>query len=141
MKTMLLFASVFSFVAAGALFANDASAQQRDELGTVNVKTPPKPFSGQQAINLLALETDLTPRQVRMIVQHNPMMHYTFLSEVKADRQFRQALGEARTTAYFDGDPIQLYSYKVREAARAMTAWHSLPSNQDFTLAVALPGH
>ena len=129
MKTTFLFASIFSLVSVTAFVANDASAQQRGELGTVNVKAPPKPFTGQQAINLLALETDLTPRQVRMVVQHNPAMHYNFMSEIKTDRQFRQALGDARTTAYFNDKPIELYSDKVKEAARAMTARQSPQSN------------
>ncbi|MBW8823205.1 MAG: hypothetical protein JF567_03045 [Xanthomonadales bacterium] len=141
MKTTFLFASIFSLASVTALVANDASAQQRGELGTINVKAPPKPFTGQRAINLLALETDLTPRQTRMVVQHNPAEYYHFMSEIKADRQFRQALGDARATAYFNGEPIELYSDKVKEAARAMTAQQSPQSSQGVTLAVEWPSH
>lgn len=123
MKTTLLFASLISIAmcTASASGGTPAQSQARD-LGTVNVQPPPKPFSGQQAITLLSLETDLTPRQVRQIARHEPAEAYHFMSEIKADQQFRQALGEARYTAFFNNEPIELYSDKVREAASAMTA-------------------
>lgn len=138
MKTTLLFASLMSIAVFGtsAVAGTPAQDQARD-LGTVNVQPPPKPFSGQQAINLLSLETDLTPLQVRSIMQHNPTQYYTFMSEIKADRQFRQALGEARYTALLDGGSIELYSDKVREAARAMTASTASPNGAGIRIAAA----
>ena len=138
MKTTLLFASLMSI----AMFSTSAAGgsppqSQFRDLGTVNVQPPPKPFSGQQAINLLSLETDLTPRQVRHIMQHNPSQYYTFMSEIKADNQFKQALGEARYSALRDGEPIELYSDKVREAAHSMAASTASQSDAGVRIAVA----
>lgn len=84
------------------------------------------PFRGQAALQLLALETDLTARDVRLVLAtetHN--LPYAFRFQRDMGRQFAGALGQERFADLVAGLPIALHSPAVLEAARAMTAWAS----------------
>lgn len=82
---------------------------------------PQKVFSGHQAVQLLALETGVQPRDVRMIettIARNA--RYQLLRQRKIERRFAEALGPERFTTWSHGDPIQLYSPAVIEEANRM---------------------
>lgn len=82
--------------------------------------TAPQPIRGQRALDLLALETGLTPRLVRTVVTHRAAENYAFRHERTAARQFQAVLGEERYATLMAGRPIELYSMQVREAVRSM---------------------
>lgn len=119
MKTTLFLVSLLAAAGAPAFAADPPLIKNgQSTFRAINV-TSQEPIHGQRAMNLIALETDLTPRQVRHIMLHNPTQYYTFMSEIKADRQFQQALGQKRYSALMDGLPIQLHSDKVMQAVAA----------------------
>lgn len=85
------------------------------------VQPPQKTFHGHQADQLLALETNVRPRDVKMIettVAHNA--RYQFGWQQKTGKRFEEALGSERYTAWANGQPIQLYSPAVIDAANRM---------------------
>lgn len=110
-------------LAMASLSASIAVAAPDDEQRTTNLtpvsSTASKPIRGQRAIELLALETDLTPRLVRSVMTHNPAEYYGFRLEINAARQFQASLGEERYSNLMAGRPIELYSAQVREAVRS----------------------
>lgn len=82
---------------------------------------PEKIFRGYQAFQLLALETGVRPRDVRMIettVARNAQ--YQFGWQKKTGKRFAEALGPERYSAWSSGHSIQLYSPAAFEAANRM---------------------
>lgn len=107
----------------GPASAAGGEPQDRTTLKPIRaVNQPPqKIFSGYQADKLLALETGVTPRDVRMIettVARNE--HYKFLRQRKIERRFAEALGSERFAMWSSGHSIQLYSPAVIEEANRM---------------------
>ena len=87
------------------------------------VRAAPAPISGYQALQLLALETNLTAKDVRLVLyteKHDA--HYHFRAQRDMARGFAQSLGAERYSNLIAGQPIALYSPAVLEAARNMTA-------------------
>lgn len=113
-----------SLLAAPA-FANGGAPQDSTTLKPVRAiatEAPPqKIFKGHQATQLLALETNVRPRDVHMIETHlRRGLPYDFRLQQRAGKRFAEALGPERYTAWSQGRPIQLYSPAVIEAARRM---------------------
>jgi len=115
LMSMLLLAATTLSVQAGPSPAGD---QRTTNLNTVSTIAP-EPIRGQRALELLALETDLTPRIVRMVLTHRAAESYSFRFQRNAARQFQSTLGEERYASLMEGQPIELYSMKVRDAVRS----------------------
>jgi hypothetical protein len=117
-------ALVLLSAAAAPAFAGGNDPQQETNLNPVTAARPAMPpIGGFQAIRLLALETDLTPRQVRMV--ENTVAHdeyFRFLADKKVAERFALALGRERYADWAAGRPIQLHSPAVIEAARNMAS-------------------
>ena len=74
-------------------------------------------------MKLLALEIDLTARDVRLVLTTEARNErYVFRSERDMARQFENSLGSDRFAALVAGRPIELRSPAVLEAARNMAA-------------------
>ena len=85
------------------------------------VQPPQKIFNGHRADKLLALETNVRPRDVKMIettVARNA--RYQFGWQQKTGKRFADALGPERYAAWTHGQPIQLYSPAVIDEANRM---------------------
>lgn len=114
---------------AAPLFAAPASAaggepQDGTTLKPVRAIAPPvqqKVFRGRQATRLLALETELEPKDVRMIeTTISRGTSYAFRSQQRTGQRFAEALGPERYAAWSRGRPIPLYSPAVIEEANRM---------------------
>lgn len=109
---------------AAPAFAAGGDPQQREtSLQPIRATMAHAPFRGYQASQLLALETNLTTPQVRM-VERVTFRHasYAVRAQRNIGRQFAQALGEERYTAWASGRPIALYSPAVLHAANRMAS-------------------
>lgn len=81
------------------------------------------PIGGYDALKLLALETDVTARDVRLVLAteaRNERYDVRFQRDMA--RRFAASLGPARYSDLIAGRPIALHSPAVLEAARNMTA-------------------
>lgn len=79
------------------------------------------PISGHDALKLLALETDLTPRDVRLVLATEARnQRYAVRFERDMARQFEASLGSERFDDLVAGLPIALHSPAVLDAARSM---------------------
>ncbi len=108
---------------AAPAFANAGEPQDGTTLKPVRAvaHAPQKIFRGHQAAQLLALETNVRPRDVRMIeIAVFRQMPYQFRSQQRAGQRFAQALGPERYAAWSHGRPIQLYSPAVIQEANRM---------------------
>ncbi|TLX22868.1 hypothetical protein [Thermomonas fusca] len=107
----------------GSAFAAGGEPQDGTTLKAVRAvaQAPQKVFRGHQADQLLALETGVRPRDVRMIettVARNA--RYQFGWQQKTGKRFAEALGSDRYNAWSRGHSIQLYSPAVIEEANRM---------------------
>ena len=74
-------------------------------------------------MKLLALETDVTARDVRLVLTTEARNErYDVRSERDMARRFAASLGQERYSNLIAGLPIALHSPAVLEAARNMTA-------------------
>ena len=122
MKLSSLALVLLALAASPALFAG-ANPQQKSLQPVRAELNAPAPISGHDALKLLALETDLTARDVRLVLTTEARNErYDFRSERDMARQFENALGSDRFAALVAGRPIELHSPAVLEAARNMAA-------------------
>ena len=118
------FALALLCVAATPAFAASAPDPQETSLQPVRaVAAAPAPIRGYDALKLLALETDLTARDVRLVLTTAARdARYDVRSERDMARQFESSLGQERYSNLIAGLPIELRSPAVLEAARDMAA-------------------
>ena len=122
MKLSSLALVLLALAASPALFAG-ANPQQKSLQPVRAELNAPAPISGHDALKLLALETDLTARDVRLVLTTEARNErYDFRSERDMARQFENSLGSDRFAALVAGRPIELHSPAVLEAARNMAA-------------------
>ena len=122
MKLSSLALVLLALAASPALFAG-ANPQQKSLQPVRAELNAPAPISGHDALKLLALETDLTARDVRLVLTTEARNErYVFRSERDMARQFENSLGSDRFAALVAGRPIELHSPAVLEAARNMAA-------------------
>ena len=122
MKLSSLALVLLALAASPALFAG-ANPQQKSLQPVRAELNAPAPISGHDALKLLALETDLTARDVRLVLTTEARNErYVFRSERDMARQFENSLGSDRFAALVAGRPIELRSPAVLEAARNMAA-------------------
>ncbi|MFT3754724.1 MAG: hypothetical protein QM769_02050 [Pseudoxanthomonas sp.] len=137
MKTTPLALSLLALATAAmpALAADDGPQQETNLNPVIAEKPAPRPIGGYKAKQLLALETNLTPQQVRMI-EHTvaSRQEYRFLFQKKVAKQFKESLGSERYAAWATGHPIALHSPAVLEAVRGManaTDGHDTEASRD----------
>lgn len=116
--------ALLAVAASPALAAFEANPPQETNLQPVRAEIETAaPIRGYNALKLLALETDLTARDVRLVLTteaRNERYHARFQRDMA--RQFAASLGSERFSELVAGRPIALHSPAVLEAARNMTA-------------------
>ena len=123
MKLSSLALVLLALAASPALFAAEAGPQEKSLQPIRAEIDAPAPIGGHDALKLLALETDLTARDVRLVLTTEARNErYVFRSERDMARQFENSLGSDRFAALVAGRPIELRSPAVLEAARNMAA-------------------
>ena len=123
MKLSSLALALLAVAASPTLVASEANPQQKSLQPVRAELNAPAPISGHDALKLLALETDLTARDVRLVLTTEARNErYVFRSERDMARQFENSLGSDRFAALVAGRPIELRSPAVLEAARNMAA-------------------
>ena len=123
MKLSSLALALLAVAASPTLVASEADPQETSLQPVRAVLAPPAPIGGHDALKLLALETDLTARDVRLVLTTEARNErYDFRSERDMARQFENSLGSDRFAALVAGRPIELHSPAVLEAARNMAA-------------------
>lgn len=108
---------------AAPAFANAGEPQDGTTLKPVRAvaHAPQKIFRGHQAAQLLALETGVRARDVKMIeINIARKTRYQFRRQQETEQRFASALGPARFSAWSSGRPIQLYSPAVIQEANRM---------------------
>jgi len=129
-------------VLAGPALAGEPQEKPIPTLAPVHPELAPpvrqRVFRGYQADQLLALETGVRARDVRMI-QNTLQSHANFRTraEQKIGKRFAQALGEERYTTWANGRPIRLYSPEVINAANRMAGLAPEPSATEARVAIA----
>lgn len=110
MKTNLL---AFALLAA---IATPAAAQDP----TVNLAPIPiaAPAPEQVTVSQLAVETGMSPQRVRMVVGPRSGYAEYRITFDRAQKQFRNALGEERYNDLMAGRKIDLYNQKASSVAR-----------------------
>ena len=110
--------------AASAAFVVPAAGAQETNLQPIRAEMASSaPITGYHAWQLLGLETNLTARDVRLVlttVTHD--QYFRFRADRDMARQFAQSLGPERYTDLIAGLPVELHSPAVLEAARNMAA-------------------
>ena len=118
------FALALLSVAATPAFAASAADPQETDLQPVRAEIETAaPIGGYDALKLLALETDVTARDVRLVLAteaRNERYDVRFQRDMA--RRFAASLGPARYSDLIAGRPIALHSPAVLEAARNMAA-------------------
>ncbi len=123
MKASLSMLALLAAAASPAFAAPDPDAQEIDLQPVRAEMAAPAPISGYRAWQLLALETNLTAKDVHLVlttVAHDE--HYHFRADRDMARQFERSLGPERYSDLVAGLPVELHSPAVLEAARNMTA-------------------
>ena len=121
MKTSSLTLALLVAAASPALVVADADAQETNLRPIRAEMAAPAPISGFRAWQLLALETNLTARDVGLVlttVAHNE--RFRFRADRDMARGFERALGSERYSDLIAGLPVELHSPAVLEAARGM---------------------
>ena len=118
------FALAMLAMAASPTLVAAESDPQETTLQTVHAMArAPAPIRGHDAMVLLALETNLTARDVRMVLATEARNeYYDFRFERDTARRFAASLGAERFADLVAGRPITLHSPEVLEAARNMVA-------------------
>ena len=116
----------------------DGTDPQQTTLKTIRAE--PAPIRGHDALELLALETDLSARDVRLVLTTEAHdARYVFRSQRDMARQFADALGPARFADLVAGLPVRLQSPAALDAAREMTAsTPAAPERDDMALVAVL---
>lgn len=115
MKAMLLLA--MTVIAAAPAFAGDPQETTLDPVRASHEK----PISGFRAMQLVALETNLSAPQVRTVLRtESQHARYQFRAQRNWANQAEESLGTARFAALINGQPIELYSPAVLQAVRGM---------------------
>ena len=123
MKLSSLALVLLAVAASPTLVASEADPQETSLQPVRAVLAPPKPIGGYKALKLLALETDLTTHDVRLVLTTEVRnARYDFRSDLNKARQFESSLGSERFSDLIAGRPIELHSPAVLEAARSMAA-------------------
>lgn len=123
MKLSSLALALLAVAASPTLVASEADPQETSLQPVRAVLAPPKPIGGYKALKLLALETDLTTHDVRLVLTTEVRnARYDFRSDLNKARQFESSLGSERFSDLIAGRPIELHSPAVLEAARSMAA-------------------
>lgn len=123
MKLSSLALALLAVAASPTLVASEADPQETSLQPVRAVLAPPKPIGGYKALKLLALETDLTTHDVRLVLTTEVRnARYDFRSDLNKARQFESSLGSERFSDLIAGRPIELHSPAVLEAARNMAA-------------------
>ena len=123
MKLSSLALVLLAVAASPTLVASEADPQETSLQPVRAVLAPPKPIGGYKALKLLALETDLTTHDVRLVLTTEVRnARYDFRSDLNKARQFESSLGSERFSDLIAGRPIELHSPAVLEAARNMAA-------------------
>ena len=123
MKLSSLALALLAVAASPTLVASEADPQETSLQPVRAVLAPPKPIGGYKALKLLALETDLTTHDVRLVLTTEVRnARYDFRSDLNNARQFESSLGSERFSDLIAGRPIELHSPAVLEAARSMAA-------------------
>ena len=123
MKASLSMLALLAAAAYPAYAAPDPDAQEIDLQRVRAEMAAPAPISGYRAWQLLALETNLTAKDVRLVlitVAHDE--RYRFRADRDMARQFERSLGSERYSDLVAGLPVELHSPAVLEAARNMAA-------------------
>ena len=114
------FALALLSVAATPAFAASAADPQETDLQPVRAEIETAaPIGGYDALKLLALETDVTARDVRLVLAteaRNERYDVRFQRDMA--RRFAASLGPARYSDLIAGRPIALHSPAVLEAAQ-----------------------
>lgn len=118
------FALALLAAAASPVLAAAEADPQETVLQTVRATSnAPAPIGGHDALKLLALETNLTARDVRLVLTTEARnARYDFRFERDMARRFEDSLGPERFADLVAGLPIALHSPAVLEAAGNMTA-------------------
>lgn len=123
MKISSFALALLAAAASPALAAAEAGPQETNLQTVRAVSGAPAPIRGHDALKLLALETDLTARDVRLVLTTEARnARYDFRFERNMARQFEASLGSERFADLVAGLPIELHSPAVLEAAANMTA-------------------
>lgn len=132
MKASLSMLALLAAAAFPAFAAPDPDAQEID-LQTVRAEmAAPAPISGYRAWQLLGLETNLTAKDVHLVLTTVARdERYRFRADRDMARQFEQSLGSERYADLVAGLPVELHSPAVLEAARNMTASASGARDRD----------
>ena len=133
MRTNLLALTLLAAAASPAFAAAPKADAQETNLQPVRATmAKPAPISGYHALQLLALETNLTAKDVRLVlttVAHDA--RYRFRANRDMARGFEQSLGPERYSDLVAGLPIVLHSPAVLETARSMAAAASHAGDRD----------
>ena len=139
MKLSSLALALLVLAASPTLFAAEAAPQEKSLQPVRAELDAPAPISGHDALKLLALETNLTARQVRLVLTTEARNErYDFRSDRDMARQFENSLGSDRFAALVAGHPIELRSPAVLEAARNMAAATAGGSARDGRIAMVV---
>lgn len=123
MKASLSMFALLAAAASPAFAAPKADAQETNLQPIRAEMAAPAPIGGYRACQLLALETNLTAQDVRLVlttVAHDE--RYRIRADRDMARQFEQSLGSERYSDLVAGLPVELHSPAVLEAARNMAA-------------------
>lgn len=134
------FALALLAAAASSAFAAPAADAQETNLQPIHAERPASaPISGYNALQLLALETNLTAKDVRLVlttVAHDE--RYRVRAQRDMARGFEQSLGPERYSDLVAGLPVELHSPAVLEAARSMAAATGRGQRSDGRVLVAM---
>lgn len=139
MKISSFALALLAAAASPALAAAEAGPQETNLQTVRAVSGAPAPISGHDALKLLALETDLTARDVRLVLTTEARnARYDLRFERDMARQFEASLGSERFADLVAGLPIELRSPAVLEAAANMTAATSAGWARDGQVAMVV---
>ena len=108
MKLSSLALALLAVAASPTLVASEADPQETSLQPVRAVLAPPKAIGGYKALKLLALETDLTTHDVRLVLTTEVRnARYDFRSDLNKARQFESSLGSERFSDLIAGRPIE----------------------------------
>jgi hypothetical protein len=141
MKTSSFVLALLAAATSPALAAAEGGPQETNLQTVRAVAEAPAPIRGHDALKLLALETDLTARDVRLVLTTEARnARYDLRFERDMARRFAASLGPERFADLVAGLPIELHSPAVLDAASNMTASASGGWARDGRVAVVVAG-
>ena len=140
MKLSSLALALLAVAASPTLVASEADPQETSLQPVRAVLAPPKAIGGYKALKLLALETDLTTHDVRLVLTTEVRnARYDFRSDLNKARQFESSLGSERFSDLIAGRPIELHSpagrsnFIRRPCWKRRATWPRLPMDGPAT--------